>query len=65
MLHVNPDDSAVAKEKPRYLTRPNGRGLFMFEHLPPGKFFVFALKDEGFRQYNSPKTPFAFMYNPY
>ncbi|MCU0394424.1 MAG: Ig-like domain-containing protein [Chitinophagaceae bacterium] len=60
LLHSNPDDSAVAKEKPRYATRPNGKGFFLFENLPPGRFYLFALKDEGFRRYSSNKTPFAF-----
>jgi uncharacterized protein (DUF2141 family) len=60
MLHKSADDSAVAKEKPQFITRPNGKGRFVFENLPPGSFYLFALKDEGMRRYSSNQTPFAF-----
>lgn len=60
MLHKSADDSAVAKEKPQFITRPNGKGRFVFENLPPGNFYLFALKDEGMRRYNSNQIPFAF-----
>lgn len=60
LLHTDPDDSAVAKLKPRFVTRPNGKGEFRFEQMPPGRFFIFALKDEGLRRYSSSRTPFAF-----
>lgn len=60
ILHKSADDSAVAKEKPQFITRPNGKGRFVFENLPPGSFYLFALKDEGLRRYNSNQIPFAF-----
>lgn len=60
MLHSNLDDSAVAKEKPRFVTRADGKGHFHFTHLPAGTFNVFALKDEGVKKYGSLQTPFAF-----
>jgi hypothetical protein len=60
MLQKSADDSAVAKEKPQYLTRPNGKGQFLFENLPAGVFYLFALKDEGMRLYSSNRTAFAF-----
>jgi hypothetical protein len=60
LLHSNLDDSAVAKEKPRFVTRANGKGQFRFTHLPAGTFNVFALKDEGVKKYSSPQTAFAF-----
>ena len=53
-------DSAVAKEKPRYITRLDGKGNFKFEHLPAGTFNLFAFKDEGFKKYNSNNLLFAF-----
>ena len=60
LLHDTEEDSAVAKKKARFVTRPNGRGVFHFDHLPTGKFFIFALKDEGLRKYTSNEIPFAF-----
>lgn len=47
MLHRSMEDSAVAKEKPRYYTRLDSAGYFTFYHLAPGPYNVFALKDEG------------------
>ncbi|MES2649686.1 MAG: Ig-like domain-containing protein [Bacteroidota bacterium] len=60
ILHVSETDSAVAKKKPRFVTRPNGRGVFRFDHLPAGNFYIFALKDEGVKRYTSNQIPFAF-----
>ena len=64
ILHSKEGDSVVAKEKPRFATKPNGRGSFRFDHLPPGKFFIFALKDEGVKRYTSNQIPFAFYDEP-
>jgi hypothetical protein len=61
MLHTTEADSAVAKKKPSFVTRPNGRGVFRFDHLPDKNFYIFALRDEGNRRYTSPQTPFAFL----
>ena len=47
MLHTNADDSAVVKERPRYITKLDGKGNFIFKNLPPGTFYLYALKDEG------------------
>lgn len=47
MLHRNFDDSAVAKEKPRYFTRLDSAGHFSFHNIAPGRYKIFALKDEG------------------
>lgn len=60
MLHSTEADSAVAKSKPMFVTRPNGKGVFHFDHLPTGQFFIFALRDEGNKRYTNPQTPFAF-----
>ncbi len=64
LLHVSPDDSAVAKEKPRFVTKVNGKGRFLFTHLPKGGFYLFAMKDEGMKKYTSNKTLFAFHGEP-
>lgn len=47
MLHTNPDDSAVIKEKPRYIAKLDSEGKFHFRNLPPKTFYVYALKDQG------------------
>ena len=60
ILHTSEDDSAVAKLKPAYVARLNGKGDFRFRFLPAKTFRVFALKDEGFKQYQDGETPFAF-----
>jgi len=62
LLHRNLDDSAVAKEKPRYYTRLNGKGEFNFRNIAAGTYRVFALKDAGgaFR-YDSKQQVFAFL----
>ncbi|MEO7311997.1 MAG: Ig-like domain-containing protein [Chitinophagaceae bacterium] len=53
-------DSAVAKEKPRYITRLDGKGRFRFENLPSGTFNLFTFKDEGFKKYSSNTILFGF-----
>lgn len=65
MLHTSSDDSAVVKEKPRYVTRTNAQGHFSFKNLPPKKYYVYALKDEGnTKLYRNPKQLFAFADKP-
>ena len=65
MLYRNPADSAVAKNKPDFLARLNGKGEFVFSHLPSGSFRLYALKDEdGSRNYNSKTELFAFYPKP-
>jgi hypothetical protein len=65
MLHSSPDDSAVVKERPRYITRVNPNGTFVFKNLPPKTFYIYALKDEGntLRYFND-KQLFAFADKP-
>ncbi len=61
MLYKNLDDSAVVKEKPRYVARVDSAGNFRFKYLEPGTFAVYAVKDEsGARRYQSNKSLFAF-----
>lgn len=61
MLHTSQDDSAVIKEKPRYIARVDKDGNFAFSHLAAGSFALFALKDEGGqRRYLSNTQLFAF-----
>lgn len=65
MLHTSADDSVVIKEKPRYIAKLDGRGNFTFKNLPPKKFYLYALKDEGgTKRYLSNKQLFAFAEKP-
>ena len=60
-LYKNLDDSAVYKEKPRYIARVDSSGNLHFNHLAAGVYHVFALKDEsGQKMYNNPTQIFAF-----
>jgi uncharacterized protein (DUF2141 family) len=61
MLHKNTDDSAVANERPRYITRLDSSGNFHFRNLAPGTYALYALKDEsGTYRYTSKSQIFAF-----
>jgi hypothetical protein len=65
MLHTSKDDSAVAKEKPKYIARLDGKGKFHFKNLPAKTFYIYALKDEGgMRRYMNEKQAFAFADQP-
>lgn len=61
MLHSSGDDSAVIKDKPRYISRLDSKGNFHFTKLPPKTYYVYALKDEGgSRRYMNDRQLFAF-----
>ncbi len=45
MLHTRADDSAVVKDRPRYLSKLDSKGNFSFKNLPPKTFYLYALKD--------------------
>ncbi len=47
MLHKTNLDSALIKEKPRYIARLDSSGNFRFRNLPKDTFYIYALKDEG------------------
>ena len=65
MLHTSKDDSAVVKEKPKYIARLDGKGKFHFKNLPSKTFYIYALKDEGgMRRYMNEKQAFAFADQP-
>jgi len=62
VLYSNLDDSAVIKEKPRYITRISRDGSFTFHNLPSGVFALYAFKDEGGQKtYLSKNLEFAFV----
>ncbi|MEO8583327.1 MAG: Ig-like domain-containing domain, partial [Flavitalea sp.] len=61
MLYNQLNDSAVVKEKPRYITRIDSLGNFKFNNLAPATYAVYAIKDEaGARRYLSKTALFAF-----
>jgi hypothetical protein len=61
MLHSSFDDSAVIKDRPRYITKLEPDGRFKFENLPAGRYAIYAMKDEGGqRRYLSKGQLFAF-----
>jgi hypothetical protein len=61
MLHTTNADSAVIKDKPRYVAKTDSRGNFRFNNLPPDTFYVYALKDESRNyQYLDTTQLFAF-----
>lgn len=65
ILHSSSNDSAVVKEKPRYIAKMDGKGNFLFKNLPPRTFYLYALKDDGgTRRYFDDKQLFAFAGKP-
>ena len=65
LLHTSAADSAVVKEKPRYITRVDVNGNFTFNYLPEGIFYLYALKDaDGDKRYNPATEAFAFANDP-
>ena len=65
MLHTSNNDSAIIKEKPRYITKLDSSGNFTFRNLPPATYYLYALKDEGgSRRYFGDNQLFAFADKP-
>lgn len=64
VLHRNFDDSAVAKDKPRYIARLDGKGRFHFNNLPEGTFAMYAIPNEFSHHYDDTTRPFAFLDKP-
>jgi hypothetical protein len=65
MLHRNLDDSAVVNDRPPYVTRVDTAGYFSFDHVAPGTYALYALKDQSnSRKYYSKSDLFAFADDP-
>ncbi len=65
MLHDKLYDSAVAKERPRYIARLDSSGNFTFNNIRPGTYALYALKDEsGTHEYTTKAQVFAFADSP-
>ena len=41
----NDDDTAIVRHKPKYVTKTDNKGNFVFKGLPKRKFRIYALKD--------------------
>ncbi len=51
------NDSAVVRKKPRYITKADGKGEFVFKGLPGRTFRIYALKDpNGNMVYDGPAS---------
>lgn len=65
MLHVNDSDSAVIKDRPRYIAKTDTTGRFHFQFVKPGRYRLYALKDEGgSHKYLSKTQLFAYADSP-
>ena len=60
MLYSNLDDSAVVKQKPRYITTLDSNGVFFFRYLAPGDYRLYAMKAEGGSYMFNGQQVFAF-----
>ncbi|MGI8636243.1 MAG: Ig-like domain-containing protein, partial [Segetibacter sp.] len=54
------DDSAVVKERPRYVAKLDGKGNFQFRNLAAGTFALYALPNDYSKRYDDTTKPFAF-----
>ena len=64
MLYKNDIDSLPLTNSPDYLTKTNEQGLFVFYHLKPNNYKIFALKDiNSDYKYNLPNELIAFADN--
>ena len=62
LMYRNPADSAVIKNLPDYISRVNADGYFRINNIRPGKYRLYALKDDdNSKNYNRMEEEFAFM----
>lgn len=64
VLHRNLSDTAIMKERPRYYTRLNGKGEYLFKHLPSGTFNVYSIPPGYLNTYSDSTKSFAFKSTP-
>ncbi len=61
VLHPNLADSAVVKLRPKYLTKLDGQGNFLFNNLPKKTFNVFVLPNDYSKKYDDSTKLFGFL----
>jgi hypothetical protein len=64
VLHNNKHDSSIAKNKPRYYAKVNGKGFFNFKFLPEGTFSVYVVPNDFSKKYDDSTKIFAFLGEP-
>ena len=64
VMYKNLSDTAVVKQNPRYYTRLNGKGEFIFRNLPEGEFAVYAIEKGFSKKYDDSTKLFAFRNSP-
>jgi hypothetical protein len=60
VLHRNTDDSAVVKERPRYVAKLDGKGFFQFRNLAAGTYAMYSIPNDYSKRYDDTTKPFAF-----
>lgn len=60
MLHTNMTDSAIVKEKPRYATKLDRDGNFVFHNLPRDTFAIYAIDESSSYRFSGRDQLFAF-----
>ena len=60
VLHKNLNDTAIFKDRPRYYSKLDGKGRFIFKNLPEGKFNAFVLPNDYNKKYDDSTKLFAF-----
>jgi hypothetical protein len=64
VLHNILEDSSIKKNRPRYMTKLDGKGNFRFKYLPDGRFNVFVLPNDFTKKYEDSTKIFAFLDAP-
>lgn len=64
VLHNILEDSSIKKNRPRYMTKLDGKGNFRFKYLPDGRFNVFVLPNDFTKKYDDSTKTFAFLDAP-
>ncbi len=64
VLHNKISDSAIVKLRPRYYTRINSKGEFVFNNLSSGTYGVFVVPNDYSKRYDDSTKLFAFRNEP-
>jgi hypothetical protein len=64
VLHNILEDSSIKKNRPRYMTKLDGKGNFRFKYLPDGLFNVFVLPNDFTKKYDDSTKVFGFLNAP-